>query len=65
MIILCFLLIHFGSLYSVNIDNFRINWFVNINETINSNPGSLFDGSKILIYENKLILFPLQNLLIY
>ena len=46
----------FGSLYSVNIDDFRINWFVNINENINSNPGSLFDGGKILIYENKLII---------
>ena len=46
----------FGSLYSVNIDDFRINWFVNINETINSNSGSLFDGGKILIYENKLII---------
>ena len=46
----------FGSLYSVNIDDFRINWFVNINEIINSNPGNLFDGGKILIYENKLII---------
>ena len=46
----------FGSLYSVNIKDLKINWFVNINEIINSNSGSLFDGSKILIYENKLII---------
>ena len=45
----------FGSLYSINNDNFRINWFINLNEDVNSNPGSLFDGNKILIYENKLI----------
>ena len=46
----------FGSLYSISIDNFRINWFININEIINSSPGSLFDGGKILIFENKLII---------
>ena len=46
----------FGSLYSINIDNFRINWFTNINEVINSSPGSLFDGGKILIFEDKLII---------
>ena len=45
----------FGSLYSINNDNFRINWFINLNEDVNSNPGSLFDGNKILIYKNKLI----------
>ena len=45
----------FGSLYSINNDNFKINWFINLNEDVNSNPGSLFDGNKILIYKNKLI----------
>ena len=46
----------FGSLYSINIDDFRINWFVNLNEVINSSPESLFDGSKIVIHENNLVI---------
>ena len=46
----------FGSLYSVNIDNFRINWFVNLNEIVNLSPESLFDGSKIIIHENNLVI---------
>ena len=46
----------FGSLYSINIDNFRINWFVNLNEIVNLSPESLFDGSKIVIHENNLVI---------
>ena len=45
----------FGSLYSINTDNLEMNWFINLNEDVNLNPSSLFEGSKILIYENKLI----------
>ena len=42
----------------------RINWFININEIININPGSLFDGGKILIFENNKIVFS-KDILIF
>ena len=32
----------FGSLYSVDIENKNLNWFINLNQTNNVNPSNLF-----------------------
>ena len=32
----------FGSLYSINFDNFNINWFINLNQSFDLNPRNLF-----------------------
>ena len=46
----------FGSLYSINVNNFKINWFININETINLNSNNIFNGSKIINKKNRIVL---------
>ena len=51
-----FFLNTFGSLYSVNTNNFKINWFININESINLNSGNLFDGSQIINKNDRIAL---------
>ena len=50
-----FLINTFGSVYSVDLENLRINWFINLNESINLNNSNLFYGSPILSFKNKLI----------
>ena len=45
----------FGSIYSINLNNLSINWFINLNETVNLNPGNLFDGSEIVSSKNKIL----------
>ncbi len=46
----------YGSLYAINNNNMKINWFQNLKETIDSNTSNLFAGSKIINYNNKLII---------
>ena len=41
----------FGSVYSFNLENMKINWFINLNPSIDLNNSNLFDGSPI----NKLL----------
>ena len=36
-------------------NNLSINWFINLNETVNLNPGNLFDGSEIVSSKNKIL----------
>ncbi len=43
----------FGSIYSIDLNNLSIRWFINLNETINLSPGNLFDGSEIITDKNK------------
>ena len=50
-----FFLNTYGSLYSINMKNFDINWFLNLNESLDLNPSNLFFGSEIVINNNKLL----------
>ena len=43
-----FFLNTYGSLYSINNENLKINWFVNLNQSTNLNPSNLFSGSQIV-----------------
>lgn len=45
----------FGSLYSINVKNFKINWFVNLNPLSNTYAKSLFYGSEIINEKNRII----------
>jgi len=45
----------FGSLYSVNIKDKKLDWFVNLNQTNNVNPSNLFFGNEIIVDNNKII----------
>ena len=50
-----FFLNTYGSLYSINKENFNFNWFVNLNKTLDLNLSDLFYGSEILYYDDKII----------
>jgi outer membrane protein assembly factor BamB len=43
-----FFLNTYGSLYSVDINTMKINWFVNLNQSIDMNASNLFSGSVIV-----------------
>ena len=45
----------FGSLYSINLQNSKVNWFLNLADSLNINSSNLFIGSKIIYSENKVI----------
>lgn len=51
-----FFLNNFGSLYSVNKENLRINWFVNVNSSLESNINKLFSSNEIKIFNDNLII---------
>jgi outer membrane protein assembly factor BamB len=50
-----FFLNTYGSLYSVNTKKMNINWFINLNQSLDLKPSKLFTGSKIINYKNKLV----------
>ena len=50
-----FFLNSYGSLYSLDIDSMRINWFLNLNKSLNLNPGNLFFGNQIVYSNNKIV----------
>ena len=50
-----FFLNTYGSLYSINIKSKRVNWFLNLNQSLDVNPSNIFYGSQLLNYGNKLI----------
>jgi outer membrane protein assembly factor BamB len=43
-----FFLNTYGSIYSIDIDSTKINWFINLNKSLNINPSNLFYGNKII-----------------
>ncbi len=43
-----FYLNSYGSLYSLNINSMRINWFINLNKSFDINPTNMFIGNKIV-----------------
>ena len=51
-----FFLNNFGSLYSVNKENLRINWFINVNTSLESNIEKLFSSNEIQIFDDNLII---------
>ena len=46
----------FGTLYSLNQENLRLNWFRNINSTLDSSLNNLFSAQEIKISQNHLII---------
>jgi outer membrane protein assembly factor BamB len=52
----------FGSLYSINRKNYRINWFVNINPLLDINIDNLFISSELKIAGKNLIISSNNNL---
>jgi len=45
----------YGSLYSFDKESLRINWFINLNQSLDLNPSNLFFGNQIVSDEEKII----------
>ena len=59
-----FFLNTYGSLYSVDIKSKRINWFINLNQSLDVNPNNMFNGSQIVNSGGKIIISSNQFLYI-
>ena len=46
----------YGSLYSLNTTNFKINWFININQSVDQKAINLFNSNQIINYKNLVII---------
>ncbi len=46
----------FGTLYSINQENLRLNWFININPSLTGSLNDLFTSREIKIYRKNLII---------
>ena len=42
----------YGSLYSINNKDMTIDWFLNLNRSLNLNPSNLFKGNQVVLYNN-------------
>lgn len=51
-----FFLNTYGSLYAIDNTNIKINWFLNLNQSINLNPANLFEGTPIITEGNKIVI---------
>ncbi len=51
-----FFLNSFGSIYSIDKKTFRVNWFLNLNKTLESGTHNLFLGSQIVTNEDYVII---------
>ena len=51
----------FGSLYVMNVENMKILWFTNLNQSLNLNPRNIFVGSKIINYDDKILISSNEN----
>jgi outer membrane protein assembly factor BamB len=54
----------FGSLYSFNLNNFKMNWFQNINSSLDLGFNNLFNSKIIKVKNNKIIISTNTNLII-
>ena len=52
---LIFFLNTYGSLYSIDSKNNRIEWFVNLNPSVNLNTSGLFNANPIILHQEKVI----------
>ena len=50
-----FFLNTYGSLYSIDNNSMRINWFINLNQTLDLNPSNLFMGSQLIANKKNII----------
>ena len=45
----------FGSLYSINLNTKKINWFLNLNQSLDLTTDNLFNGNQIVNYNDKIV----------
>ena len=55
----------YGSIYSININNGGINWFLNLNKSLSINPSNLFYSNPLLLDSDKIIISSDPNLYVF
>ncbi len=56
-----FFLNSFGSLYSIDTESLEINWFINLNKSVDLSPSNLFYANQIIHENNKVIVSTKDN----
>ena len=56
-----FFLNSYGSLYSLDIDELKFNWFLNLNQSLEINSRFIFDGSAITSNQNRIVISSKSN----
>ena len=51
----------FGSLYSIDLKTKKINWFINLNQSLELDPSNAFNGSQIVTNNNFLVVSSTKN----
>ena len=59
---LLFFLNTYGSLYSIEINSMSINWFINLNQSTNINPSSLFFSNQIVNDRKRIVISSNESL---
>ena len=59
-----FFLNNYGTLYSIDANKAKINWFLNLSQSIESRSNNLFYSNPIVIYKNKIVVSSDPNLYI-
>jgi len=54
----------YGSLYSININNFKLNWLVNLNDQIEQSINNIFNGTEVISYKDKILVSSNNNFFI-
>ena len=49
-----FFLNTYGSLYSIDIETLRVNWFINLNQSLNLDTNNIFTGTTVINFKNKI-----------
>ncbi len=52
----------FGSLYSINLNSLKINWVLNLNESLELDLSNLFEAQTVKFYSNKLLILTNKRL---
>ena len=50
----------YGTLYSLDSERLEINWFVNLNDSLDVNPSNIFESNQLVISNNK-VYIPTNN----
>lgn len=56
-----FFLNTYGSLYSLDLESKEISWFINLNQSLELNPGNLFLGNQIVNNNQKIVVSSSKN----
>lgn len=56
-----FFLNTYGSIYSIDNNRFKMNWFINLNQSIDLNTSNQFNGSEVINFEKAIVISSNKN----